>query len=288
MTMIESGGDSFGSEITTMPGTLGEARQLIDNLQSQLVRYNLDLKLASEFQRHLMLKEPKQIPGYDIGIYYNQAGDPGLGGDVVSLTYPLEKNESGPILRVFVGDAVDKGPKAALIGALVLATLQSAVSLPIYDSPKQVLIYMNQIMWQLTETNLFTTGLYGLLYVNGLFTYARAGHEQLMVFDAEGNPVQVELKPGQPLGISESLTLDTGEVYIMPGGLLVLRSDGLSDETDPELEILGNEKLIKIIQKEIHLPAAELALQIEGALCDFQGGTPQADDHSLVVIKREY
>ncbi|OGG18529.1 hypothetical protein A3D78_01785 [Candidatus Gottesmanbacteria bacterium RIFCSPHIGHO2_02_FULL_39_14] len=278
--------DEGDIEEILLPPTLPEAHQIITDLQRQLFNYQSDLVQAARLQRSLMLEVPKQTPGFDIGVYYSPARI--VGGDIVRFFEPIRTKDRTADLGILVADSMDKGMAAALYSAIALTHFQTATSLPFYDTPEKVMLYVNEQLLQFSEIKMYITGLYGLLDgEKGEFSYARCGHEQILLFDHTYQPINVTLKAGQPLGIFNNIQIDSGDVIIPPGGLLVIISDGIVDETDNDDNTFGAKTLTKVIQQNGNLPAADLAVLIEKEIRKFQNGTTQFDDHSLVVIKRE-
>ena len=71
-----------------------------------------------------------------------------------------------------------------------------------------------------------------------------------------------------------------------PGDVMVVYSDGITDATDKNDEAFGKERLLSLIEAHKSKPAAILVEMIAAAVEEHEGGTPQMDDLTLVVVKR--
>jgi sigma-B regulation protein RsbU (phosphoserine phosphatase) len=70
------------------------------------------------------------------------------------------------------------------------------------------------------------------------------------------------------------------------GDTLVFYTDGITDATDTQNRIFGEEHLQRVVAEHSGAPAAGIASAIDQARRDFIGSAPQFDDVTLVVVKR--
>jgi sigma-B regulation protein RsbU (phosphoserine phosphatase) len=119
------------------------------------------------------------------------------------------------------------------------------------------------------------------------FTYARAGHELPILFDAAGERMPVARSPGQPLGIFLDPLLDEGILMIPEGGKLILTTDGVTDAINQADEPYGEERLQDAIRDGWQLSAQELCSRILVTVTEHQGNKPRFDDFTMMVIQAE-
>ena len=74
-------------------------------------------------------------------------------------------------------------------------------------------------------------------------------------------------------------------VQLVPGDLLVLYTDGITEAENASLEMFGIELLEKTILASHGLSAQDLCEEILNAVRSFIGDHPQSDDITLMVIR---
>ena len=181
----------------------------------------------------------------------------------------------------------DKGVPAAIFMAQTHALLRAASGAGL--TPAQVLLRVNAFLMEMNDKGLFATVIYGLLdQSSGSFDYARAGHEYPFLIDPQGRAASVESGVGMPVGILDEPALDENSLHILPGGLLLLFSDGVTDCTDPAGERFGLERLESTLHKLAdYAPAQQVCQAIFDELMSFQGAAPQFDDITMLAVRRD-
>lgn len=135
---------------------------------------------------------------------------------------------------------------------------------------------------------MFVTLVYGILNCsNGHFHYARAAHPAPIVLDANGAPMNVPVKPGQPLGLFGNLPIDEERITIPSGGTLLLFTDGLNEASNLDgIEFGDNSYLLDSLAAGRHKRAQRICEHLWDDVQAFSQGLPQGDDFTAVVIKR--
>ena len=72
---------------------------------------------------------------------------------------------------------------------------------------------------------------------------------------------------------------------MLPGDILVLYTDGITEAENKDLEMFGLERLERLILASSQVPANELIQEILAAVRSFTGDHPQSDDITLMVIR---
>jgi serine phosphatase RsbU (regulator of sigma subunit)/ligand-binding sensor domain-containing protein len=75
------------------------------------------------------------------------------------------------------------------------------------------------------------------------------------------------------------------EVILQAGDMIYLRSDGITDQNNFKRKKFGETQFSKIIEKNAHLPMKEQKNILEEALDNYQEGTEQRDDITVLGIK---
>ena len=69
------------------------------------------------------------------------------------------------------------------------------------------------------------------------------------------------------------------------GDILVVYSDGLTDAQNPQEEMFGEERLLRIIRQEAPSGSQALEQKFLKAIEEFTQGMPQTDDITFVVVE---
>jgi phosphoserine phosphatase RsbU/P len=249
--------------------------------QAQIVekeKLERELQVAREIQFSILPETLPTLPGYDFGALMVPAR--AVGGDFYGI-FPLDENR----MVLLLGDVTDKGVPAALFMAQTYALLRAS-SNPT-DSPSQILARANSLLYSMNARGLFATLIYGILTrQTGELHYVRAGHEYPILVSPDGDAQLVECPGGLPLGIWDDPMLAENRLVIPPGGLLLFYSDGVTDCNDPQQQHFGEKKLRQVLQTfASNAPAQAICQKIFESLGDFQQGTPQFDDVTLLAVR---
>jgi sigma-B regulation protein RsbU (phosphoserine phosphatase) len=93
-------------------------------------------------------------------------------------------------------------------------------------------------------------------------------------------------KGGTILGILEGVDFEEAQVPLVPGDVMVLYTDGVSEATNTEGELFGEERLYALLDRTpAGLSACGIAEFLLGAVRDFLAGVDAQDDITLVVLR---
>ncbi|MBI4746931.1 MAG: SpoIIE family protein phosphatase [Acidobacteria bacterium] len=254
----------------------------IDNvrlMEEQLEKRRIDeeLKVASEIQLSLHPARQPKIDGYDVmGISFPCRE---IGGDYYDFIQCRDRN-----WIVAVGDVSGKGIGAALMMSSLHASLraQAQTGRPVEDIVSEVNAYITEN----SPENKFLTLFCGeLCPPTGTMTYASAGHNAALLVRADKSVEELGAT-GLPAGITVDFPYESEQIVIDPGDILVIYSDGVTEGVNEHDELFGEQRLIEVIRRHNHANASQLRDRIDEALSHFVGKEPQADDMTLVVLKR--
>jgi sigma-B regulation protein RsbU (phosphoserine phosphatase) len=120
-------------------------------------------------------------------------------------------------------------------------------------------------------------------------SYARGGHSPGIQLEAATGRTRLLGAPGLGLGLDEGRRFDEilreDELPLAPGDVFVFFTDGLSEALNPEAELFGEPRLMRVIEEGAALETEELKQRILEALRSFAGGVALHDDMTLVVLK---
>jgi len=115
--------------------------------------------------------------------------------------------------------------------------------------------------------------------------FANAGHNNPFLVSQDGS-VQRLQTVGIPLGWLEDFDYTEEKLPLKPGDILVTFSDGISESMNAMEEEFEEEPILDIIMENLSASPKDITEKILEAAQNHAGSAPQADDMTLVVIKR--
>lgn len=250
--------------------------------QAQIIekeRLERELEVARQIQESLLPRTVPHHAGYDFAARMSPMS--AVGGDFYDFIPVGDK-----ALAIAVGDVSDHGVPAALLMATTVTLLRAEARRA--ASPSEALSRINRQLIEGNELGMFVTLLFGTLDTGTRrFDYIRAGHDSPLVLGADGKPIPIDRKPGQPLGLVPEPAFDEGSVTVPPGGVLALYTDGVTETTAPDGAMLGTPGLERALKDSTGRSADRACDDLMSALNAFRGGLPQADDVTLVTVQVE-
>jgi len=278
--------ETMEETIRHLRGTNEELRRAYDELkaaQAQIVekeKLEHSLQMARQIQYSILPAVIPQMEGYDIGALMTPAQ--AVGGDFYGV-YPLDEEN----MALIVGDVSDKGIPAAIFMAQCHALLRASIHSGV--SPMTSIERVNELLLEMNAEDMFVTVIYGVLNrAGGEFRYTRAGHELPLLMGPDGTISFPAQGAGMALGLFAGLPLEEHCLTLPPGGVLLLYSDGVTDDLNREgSEHFGRQGLERTLrQVGADAPAQRICQAILAALAEFQGGAAQFDDITLLVVRR--
>jgi len=254
---------------------LENARLHRQELEKQ--RLEREMELAAEIQRQILPQGSPHVEGYDLMGWSRPARQ--VGGDYFDF-FELD----GGRLRVTVGDVTGKGIPAALL----VSTLHSSLRLLLGSDPVdgELLSRLNRHIHESSAANKFITLLVAELDPSAhRLRYVNAGHNPGLCVRADGTVAQLD-PGGLPVGMLPQAGYTTGEMALGSGDLVCLYSDGITEAATPEGEEFGMRRLRELLVREREHPLPEIRSRLEAVLEDFVQDEPQADDETLVLLRR--
>jgi phosphoserine phosphatase RsbU/P len=254
-----------------------------DNLMREMERKNTELAIAAEIQQSFLPDTIAQIEGYDIAAKSVMAKE--VGGDFFDVI-PLEVVSLGiGQLGIMIADVSGKGIPAALF--MALSRIVVRVNAIWYGKrPAAAIRDANTIIANDSKSGMFVTLFYGFLdSADRTLIYVNAGHNPPIHFHAAQGTLSDLAATGIAMGALPDSAYSQESVQMLPGDILILYTDGITEAENADLEMFGLERLERIILASSQLPADELIQEILAAVRSFTGDHPQSDDITLMIIR---
>lgn len=252
-----------------------ENARLYEELAQRQQRLDEDLQAARKLQSVLLPRCAPEIPGLDIAIRSRAARE--VTGDVYDVF------EHGDQLGVIVfGDVSGKGAAAALYGALVSGLLR--ILAPRRRGPASLIRALNETLLE-RKVDAQYASLLVLLWdaENRRLTVSNAGAEPPLICRA-GEVMNPHVE-GVPVGLLEDREYDEVVFDMQPDDVVLLFSDGLADQTNPQQKEFGRSGVAQSLQRHCMGAIDDLADDILRDLDDFMEGEPMFDDQTLIAFR---
>ncbi len=252
-----------------------ENARLYGELAQREQRLNQDLKAARNVQSVMLLREAPEIEGLGIAIRSRAARE--ITGDVYDIF------EYGPDHSVFTfGDVSGKGAAAALYGAMVTGLLRSLAHRR--RSPAELLKLLNNVLRERIVEAQYVA-LMVLVWENPLhrFVMANAGAAPPIIC-RRGELIRPRAE-GVPAGLLNDRDYEEVTLEAEPGDLIVMYSDGITDQPNTLGEDYGRGHLSRALRRLCGHDPETVASEILADLDEYSAGVPMADDQTLVVLK---
>lgn len=283
---IWSGGENLESAellpvIEGLKPPLARAMARALGVSNQVVSHNLveQLAAAARIQLDLLPARMPNLAGWDFAARLEPALE--TSGDFYDVI-TLANNHLGLV----TADVSDKGMGAALFMALA-STLIRTYSKQYPTLPALSISTANERILTDSRSGMFVTVFYMVLDpTSGRLRYVNAGHNPPILISSQRGKTVDRLQPtGMALGVMGDLVWKQKVTRLLPGDLLVMYTDGVTDAQNEFGEFYGEARLLNVARR-CNCSAGEALESILDDVKRFTGGMPQADDITLLVVKR--
>jgi serine phosphatase RsbU (regulator of sigma subunit)/catechol 2,3-dioxygenase-like lactoylglutathione lyase family enzyme len=270
-------GNSFGlagfDELTR--SVEDQRRALVQKIESER-RSAQELEIATQVQARLFPQvrpEAKTLEYAGLCIQARQ-----VGGDYFDFL-DLGKQRLGLV----IGDVSGKGIAAALLMANLQANLRSQCAIAL-DHPERLLRSVNDLFYENTVDSAYAS-LFFAEYDDQTqrLRYANCGHLSGLLLRSDDRQERLG-STCTPLGLFKDWDCPIGECNLLPGDVLVLYTDGVTEACNDAGEEFGERYLTERLRQHRQLPCQALLTTISDEVRRF-GSHEQYDDITLIVAK---
>ncbi len=219
---------------------------------------------------------------FDMAYHYAAAQQ--IGGDYLAFL-PLSETR----FLFAIGDVVGKGLPAGLVVMTVHGGLYSEISHHV-ELPA-MMRNLDRLVHEYAEGKVFVTFFLCILDVENLtLQYVNAGHNPPLLYRHAQNEWHELRSTGVPLGLNVESSRAAELIHFMPGDLLTLYTDGVTEAHDAKRKQFGIAGLKKVLSnwsaaqpRQPQALAALLHAVIE-RIRHFTNNQPQEDDTTLMTV----
>jgi sigma-B regulation protein RsbU (phosphoserine phosphatase) len=248
----------------------------------ELVQRGGELDIGRKMQRSLMPTVYPHVADYEFAVSYEAARH--VGGDFYDFCWPRGE---GKKLGLIIGDVAGKGVPAALFMAMSRTNIRSAALSG--RSPSEALKRANELILNDSQADVFLTAIYAILDPDtGRLIYANGGHNRPLFIQAATGEIRELSARGIILGQFEKVDLEEEAVKFSPRDAMVLYTDGVTEAINADEQPFGENRLKEILSSNAGASAEAIVTAISGAVVDFAGSEPQADDFTILAVARTH
>jgi phosphoserine phosphatase RsbU/P len=259
---------------------IADLRHHIAELQrttAEKERMSSELRIAHDIQMSILPRTFPPFPENDrFEIYARAIPAREMGGDFYDFFLLCDGR-----LGFVIADVSDKGVPAALFMA-VSRTLVRATALQNVTAG-DCLTRVNRLLAEDNASSMFVTLFYGILdTASGEMEFANAGHcPPYLLRGQETQPLTGVT--ALVLGADEGTSYATSRAHLIPGDLLFLYTDGITEAMDRDNDLFAETKLVAALRQTARKPVTMVDDVVE-AVRRHAGETPQFDDITALAL----
>ena len=266
--------DSLSNDINATVDTL---KRYIKEAEE---RIDAELAFAKAIQHSAL---PTVHPLYDnrkeFDIFASMHTAKEVGGDFYDFYFIDEDH-----LAFLIADVSGKGIPAAMFmmrsKTIIKSYAESGMSV------EEVFTLANEKLCEGNDAGMFVTAWMGILNIrNGKILFANAGHNHPLVKHSDGTFEYLKSRAGFVLAGMEGVRYRKNELVLEPGDAIYLYTDGVTEATDLNEELYGEDRLHSILEKYKDETMEVICSEIKKDVDLFAGEAPQFDDITMLALK---
>jgi len=261
--------DDINTTVGTLKGYIAEAAARID----------AELEFARNIQASAL---PRIFPAFpkrdDFDIYACMFTAKEVGGDFYDF-YMTDNNT----LNFLIADVSGKGIPAAMF--MMRAKTELKARTEGGDTVNEVFTTGNNALCEGNDAGMFVTAWQASINLEtGKALYANAGHNPPLIC-RDGHFEYLKGRPGFVLAGMEGVNYKVQEFELTPGDIVFTYTDGVTEATDANEALYGEDRLLAILNSQKFTSMQQLCEVVKADVDAFVGEAPQFDDITMVAFE---
>jgi sigma-B regulation protein RsbU (phosphoserine phosphatase) len=268
-------------------GALLEKKRLRDEVRKNLLRLEEEMDSARALQLGMLPRDfPVCSSEQPVAVHAVMQAAREVGGDLYDCFYAGDRT-----FCFLVGDVSGKGASAAMFMARTRSLVRMAAALwrewrVDEIQPAELAEAVNRELCQNNDERMFVTLFLGLFDTRtGILSFINAGHPPPHMLRMGGAAVQIESKPGLPLGVRQNAKYPARTLAIQPGDAMFLCSDGVFEALNEKGDLFSIDRLSQELSATHSADPVEIVRVIKNAVDKFAGSAPKADDVTALALR---
>jgi sigma-B regulation protein RsbU (phosphoserine phosphatase) len=215
-----------------------------------------------EFDLHALLKPAREV-----------------GGDFYDY-FLISQDE----LYVVIGDVSGKGVPAALFMAVTRTMMKTRAADD--NAPASIMTAVNDELSADNSESMFVTLFLGIFNIRtGQLNFTNAGHNFPYIKRASGEIETISQLHGPVAGAMEGLIYKQDCLFLQPGDLLLMFTDGVSEAMDVGLNLYSEQRIIDFLSKMEGSEPIDTVNGLADSVDDYADEEPQFDDITILALR---
>ena len=262
--------DDINKTVDTLKGYIKEAEERIDK----------DLEFARKIQFSVLPNVFPAFPNHtEFDIYANTIPAKEVGGDFYDFFFVGSYQ-----IAVVIADVSGKGIPAAMFMMNAKTTLHSLLETGMEVS--DALRLTNEKLYSENDAGMFVTVWAGIIDLRtGEVKFSSAGHNPAIVIKNGSMPEMQNCKVGVVVAAIDDVVYKQYEIKLNPGDYLYLYTDGVTEATDRNDVLFGDDRLLDATKDVNDKSCEEVCTQVLDKINEFVDEAPQFDDITMLCFK---
>jgi len=261
-------------------GQLGAAllhRLRLEALTARNRSIERELQIAATIQKRLL---PTTAPATrEFAFAWSSIAAQSIGGDYLDVF-----GQDDGALNAIIADASGHGINSAMLMSSFRSTYRANASRHTVATLTASL--NNEIVNEVGPTGMFiTAALLRLDRAERRVTVTSAGHTPVMILRAATGAVEMLASDGPPLGFLQGAEFTDQVLHLESGDSLLLYTDGVTEATNVDLDMFGEERLARLLKRHAADDPQVLLNAVRRDLAEFTKRDRYDDDVSMLVIR---
>lgn len=229
---------------------------------------------AKKIQLSMLPSALPKLDSMDIETYMSTAAL--VGGDYYDFF--IDKDN---ILKFVIADATGHGLKAGTMVTVVKTLFINIREMLELDT---VLNQMSSIIKRLHLPKLYVC-ISLFRFKDYELEFTSAGMPPVIVYRAQTEQIETIVLKGMPLGHVENFPYEVKKIYLNPGDVLLICSDGLTELFNPQNEMIDLQLILDTIKSNANLTSKDILRSIIALIKSWSASIEPKDDITLILIK---
>jgi len=271
--------EALADSIKKMDGDLHEYIQELSAVTAEKERIGTELNVAKRIQESML---PSIFPPFpersEFDLYASMIPAKHVGGDFYDFFMVDDKH-----IALVIADVSGKGVPAAFFMAIAKVLIKTSVQAG--RGPAETLERVNNQLLEGNDTGLFVTVWLAVIDITtGKGAAANAGHMHPALRRKSGQYELIKYRHSPAVATIEGIPFKEHEFELGQGDTVFVYTDGVTEATNTEDELFGEDRLIETLNKHGDEGTTALLPSVMAAIDDFVGDAPQFDDITMLIF----
>lgn len=237
-----------------------------------------DIELAHSVQRRIV-RERQSVLTTHLEVVASSSTAKGVGGDFYTI-----KKIGATSWFICICDVSGKGVAASIVTAMLHGSVET------FDFERHSLVafveHVNRSVYSTFEADKFLTGIFIVFdEATGKMTILDMGHSYFGFLRNNKLLRVVTATDNLPVGISPEFKPKPSTLRLLREDMLILVTDGLTEQQDSKGEEYSMERLLRLVQKHKDQGPEAIRDKIRSDFNAFRGDAPYHDDVTFLILR---